>query len=172
MLCCGNEFVVNYCQGKLHAISTLSLFQHIDQDGMDQGAKVRSKARDIVDLLNDKDALTEARRTKSIPVLKRRTSAEPLTIAPSKSSTTIGQLENGKSSGTVGRRASFENLQELDEDAALEVAMRESKELYEKDQKRRSSSLAPAKTIVEPSAVYPNFLDNVSKASLARSNSL
>jgi hypothetical protein len=39
MICCGAEAVVNYAKERLHVISTLREFQHVDGNGIDQGSK-------------------------------------------------------------------------------------------------------------------------------------
>lgn len=46
-------------------IKTLKEFQYIDEDGKDQGANVRQKAKDITNLLQDESRLREERRTRA-----------------------------------------------------------------------------------------------------------
>ena len=46
-------------------IKTLKEFQYIDEDGKDQGANVRQKAKDIANLLQDESRLRETRRTRA-----------------------------------------------------------------------------------------------------------
>ncbi|CDO76913.1 hypothetical protein BN946_scf184398.g1 [Trametes cinnabarina] len=61
----GSENVIRYCEDNLYEIKTLREFQYIDEDGKDQGANVRQKAKDITNLLMDKDRLYRERRIRS-----------------------------------------------------------------------------------------------------------
>ncbi|OSD01126.1 ENTH-domain-containing protein [Trametes coccinea BRFM310] len=61
----GSENVIRYCEDNLYEIKTLREFQYIDEDGKDQGANVRQKAKDITNLLMDKDRLHRERRVRS-----------------------------------------------------------------------------------------------------------
>lgn len=153
--------VVNYARDRLYMIGTLKEFQHVDMNGFDQGGNVRNKAKDLVWLLSDEAILEQARANKSVPQL-RRPSKEPLTIGSGGSRSNANTNTATGNTAVGSRRASYDDLQQLDEDEALARAMRESRELYEKEKKSRSRSL-------DPSQVYPNFLDNVSRASLAKS---
>lgn len=121
---------------------------------------MRGKSREIVDLLNDEETLNEARRTRSVPTLKRRGSIEPLTINQG----TMVNQEN-----RVSRKPSYEELQSLNEEDALAVAMRESHDSYMREEERRKSM---SRVVSDTSAVYPYFLSNVSRASLAKSNGM
>lgn len=61
----GSENVVIYFRDNLYIIKTLKEFQYIDEDGKDQGANVRQKAKDITTLLMDESRLREARRQRA-----------------------------------------------------------------------------------------------------------
>lgn len=61
----GSENVIRYCEDNLYEIKTLREFQYIDEDGKDQGANVRQKAKDITNLLTDKNRLHRERRVRS-----------------------------------------------------------------------------------------------------------
>ncbi|PFH47050.1 hypothetical protein AMATHDRAFT_68507 [Amanita thiersii Skay4041] len=61
----GSENVVIYFRDNLYIIKTLKEFQYIDEDGKDQGANVRQKAKDITALLQDEARLREARRARA-----------------------------------------------------------------------------------------------------------
>lgn len=116
---------------------------------------MRAKSRDIVDLLADDELLAQARATRSIPQLRRK-SNEPLTLQP--------VTQHIREPQAPARPGSYHDLQQLDEEAALALALRESKEMHDREMSRsRSHSM-------DPNQVYPNFLDNVSRASLAKSN--
>lgn len=61
----GSENVVIYFRDNLYVIKTLKEFQYIDEEGKDQGANVRQKAKDITNLLMDEGRLREERRTRA-----------------------------------------------------------------------------------------------------------
>ncbi|KAF8900869.1 hypothetical protein CPB84DRAFT_1680188 [Gymnopilus junonius] len=61
----GSENVMIYCQDNIYVIKTLREFQFVDEDGKDQGANVRQKAKDISNLLHDEDRLREERRSRA-----------------------------------------------------------------------------------------------------------
>ena len=61
----GSENVVIYFRDNLYVIKTLKEFQYIDEEGKDQGANVRQKAKDITNLLMDESRLREERRTRA-----------------------------------------------------------------------------------------------------------
>lgn len=61
----GSENVVIYFRDNIYIIKTLKEFQYIDEDGKDQGANVRQKAKDITNLLMDEDRLREERRSRA-----------------------------------------------------------------------------------------------------------
>jgi epsin len=57
--------VVIYFRDNLYVIKTLREFQYIDEDGKDQGANVRQKAKDIVNLLQDEARLRHERKSRA-----------------------------------------------------------------------------------------------------------
>ena len=61
----GSENVVIYFRDNLYVIKTLKEFQYIDEEGKDQGANVRQKAKDITNLLQDENRLRQERRTRA-----------------------------------------------------------------------------------------------------------
>ncbi|EGN97248.1 hypothetical protein SERLA73DRAFT_161383 [Serpula lacrymans var. lacrymans S7.3] len=61
----GSENVVIYFRDNVYIIKTLKEFQYIDEDGKDQGANVRQKAKDITNLLQDEARLREERRSRA-----------------------------------------------------------------------------------------------------------
>lgn len=58
----GSPKVAQYFRDNIYLIKTLTEFQHIDDNGRDVGADVRSRARDLSRLLADDKNLGEARR--------------------------------------------------------------------------------------------------------------
>ncbi|KAG0229966.1 hypothetical protein B0O80DRAFT_490587 [Mortierella sp. GBAus27b] len=61
----GSEDVVRYARENLYIVKTLKEFQYIDEEGKDQGANVRQKAKDITALLSDEARLKEERRSRN-----------------------------------------------------------------------------------------------------------
>jgi epsin len=61
----GSENVVIYFRDNLYVVKTLKEFQYVDEDGKDQGANVRQKAKDITNLLIDESRLREERRARA-----------------------------------------------------------------------------------------------------------
>jgi len=53
-----------YFRDNIYVIKTLKEFQYIDEEGKDQGANVRQKAKDITNLLQDEGRLREERRNR------------------------------------------------------------------------------------------------------------
>lgn len=58
----GSPKVAQYFRDNIYLIKTLTEFQHIDDNGRDVGADVRTRARDLSRLLADDKNLAEARR--------------------------------------------------------------------------------------------------------------
>ena len=54
-----------YFRDNIYVIKTLKEFQYIDEEGKDQGANVRQKAKDITNLLQDEGRLREERRNRA-----------------------------------------------------------------------------------------------------------
>lgn len=61
----GSENVVTYFKENVYVIKTLREFQYIDDDGKDQGANVRQKAKDITNLLQDEGRLRDQRKNRT-----------------------------------------------------------------------------------------------------------
>jgi epsin len=61
----GSENVVIYFRDNAYIIKTLKEFQYLDEDGKDQGANVRQKAKDITNLLLDESRLRAERRARA-----------------------------------------------------------------------------------------------------------
>ncbi|GBC08065.1 hypothetical protein RclHR1_00790015 [Rhizophagus clarus] len=60
----GSEQVVKYAKTNLYVVKTLTEFQYIDEEGKDQGANVRQKAKEITNLLQDEERLNQERRNR------------------------------------------------------------------------------------------------------------
>ncbi|KIY69285.1 ENTH-domain-containing protein [Cylindrobasidium torrendii FP15055 ss-10] len=61
----GSENVVIYFRDNAYIIKTLKEFQYLDEEGKDQGANVRQKAKDITSLLTDESRLRRERRQRA-----------------------------------------------------------------------------------------------------------
>ena len=66
LLHAGSENVVVYFRDNIYIIKTLKEFQYIDEEGKDQGANVRQKAKDITNLLQDESRLRHERRDRAM----------------------------------------------------------------------------------------------------------
>ncbi|KAI0822130.1 hypothetical protein BC628DRAFT_1459787 [Trametes gibbosa] len=66
LLHAGSENVVVYFRDNLYVIKTLKEFQYVDEEGKDQGANVRQKAKDITNLLQDESRLRHERRDRAM----------------------------------------------------------------------------------------------------------
>lgn len=100
---------------------------------------VREKSKDIVNLLTDDNLLSESRRNRSPPFERRSSSTGPLTIAPdsAKRPSLDSNALMGKSypvARSVTSRQSFEDLQNMDEETAMALALQESKVEFESAQ--------------------------------------
>jgi len=121
-ICCGSEAIVSYAKERLHEIATLREFRAVNETGLDNGACVREKSKDIVALLSDEERLLTARRTKTLP-MERRHSAEPLQLSAAERRSSAISIQKGESR----RGSSFEHLQAVDEDEAMALALAASK---------------------------------------------
>src|SRR3984893_5223219 len=54
-----------FFRDSLYLIKTLKECQYVDEDGKDQGANVRQKAKDITNLLQDESRLRDERRSRA-----------------------------------------------------------------------------------------------------------
>ncbi|KAH9849173.1 hypothetical protein C2E23DRAFT_737901 [Lenzites betulinus] len=66
LLHAGSENVVVYFRDNIYIIKTLKEFQYVDEEGKDQGANVRQKAKDITNLLQDESRLRHERRDRAM----------------------------------------------------------------------------------------------------------
>ena len=58
--------MVVYFKDNIYIIKTLKEFQFVDEEGKDQGANVRQKAKDITNLLQDESRLRHERRDRAM----------------------------------------------------------------------------------------------------------
>ncbi len=94
---------------------------------------MREKCKDIVALLSDDNLLAESRRNRQPPHNRRPSEVDPLTISKGDGplqSTASSRRDSHQSAGRSSRK-SFEDLQSIDEDAAMQLALDQSKAEYE-----------------------------------------
>lgn len=58
-------FILRSSRDNVYIIKTLKEFQYIDEEGKDQGANVRQKAKDITNLLMDESRLRQERSSRA-----------------------------------------------------------------------------------------------------------
>jgi hypothetical protein len=92
---------------------------------------VREKSKDIVGLLTDDNVLAAARRNRNPPIERRPSSTGPITLPRGGSIQKGESLSKRRSSEQLSHRQSFEDLQDVDEDTAMAMAIEESKAVYE-----------------------------------------
>ncbi|CAG8626269.1 6660_t:CDS:10, partial [Ambispora leptoticha] len=115
----GSENVVLYAKDNLYIVKTLREFQFIDEDGKDQGANVRQKAKDVTNLLQDDERLKAERRSRS---------------------TMHNRISGRELSGSLGNSLALEQQPGyFDDDGELQRAIEESKKL-ERERKLKESS--------------------------------
>ncbi|KAI0370126.1 ENTH-domain-containing protein [Pilatotrama ljubarskyi] len=113
----GSENVIRYCEDNLYEIKTLREFQYIDEDGKDQGANVRQKAKDITNLLTDKNRLYRERRVRA--QMRDRMLGRPRSSADTD--------DDDDDDDENARRRRAPRPQTADEDEELRRAIEESK---------------------------------------------
>ncbi|KAK9700720.1 hypothetical protein K7432_012065 [Basidiobolus ranarum] len=123
----GSQNVVAYAKDNFYIVKTLKEFQFIDEQGKDQGANVRQKAKDITSLLSDESRLKEERTNRS--TMQNR----------------MGGGSNGELSGYntyPPRSSSFDpdDYAPNEEDRELQRAIEESKRSAAEHKNRMKSS--------------------------------
>ncbi|GAA5896437.1 epsin [Sporobolomyces salmoneus] len=137
----GSENVVHYFRENLYIVKTLKEFQYIDEDGKDQGANVRQKAKDITSLLLDEKRMKSQRATRKdmrsrmagqrpdSRQSRERSNSRP--NPPSWSNNADGDLQ---AAIEASKRSAEEEARRNRADNDLEEAMRLSRE---EDERRR-----------------------------------
>jgi hypothetical protein len=136
----GSENVLLYFKNNLYIIKTLKEFQYVDDDGKDQGANVRQKAKDITNLLQDEARLREERRARAH--MRDR-------MVSGRSGDAGGALEDEDESArrrtrTSSRRQENARKNTNKDDDELRRALEESKLTAEEDELRESRNIAEA----------------------------
>ncbi|KAA8915112.1 hypothetical protein TRICI_002721 [Trichomonascus ciferrii] len=123
----GSENVVLWSKDNLYIIKTLREFQYIDEEGRDQGANIRAKARELTSLLQDDDRLRAERTSKNGRRGRRRGSSRP----PPPTRPPL----SGSNTGRSNRRGS-------PTDSDLQRALEESRLTAEEEERRRRQMMA------------------------------
>ncbi|KAF9070659.1 heme peroxidase [Rhodocollybia butyracea] len=119
----GSENVVIYFRDNVYVIKTLKEFQYVDEDGKDQGANVRQKAKDITNLLQDDSRLRQERRA-------RASMRDRMVRGAAGEDNDEPGDENSRRRGTLDSRPGRSNRDEDD----LRRAIEESKKSMAQDQ--------------------------------------
>ncbi|TFY52904.1 hypothetical protein EVJ58_g9751, partial [Rhodofomes roseus] len=158
LLHAGSENVILYFKENLYVIKTLREFQYVDDEGKDQGANVRQKAKGIVSLLLDEARLRHERRTRAqmYERMSRARRSDDSDVTDDENARRRSRLPTGRPSpnredrdGDV-RRALEESKREAErqrqtaEDRDLQRALELSKE----DEEKRRQSLQDANLIL------------------------
>ncbi|GAA5872406.1 hypothetical protein JCM16303_004508 [Sporobolomyces ruberrimus] len=133
----GSENVVHYFRENLYIVKTLKEFQYIDEDGKDQGANVRQKAKDITSLLLDERRMKSQRATRKD--MRSRMNGERPDSGRDRSNSRPPPPSNGdgdlQAAIEASKRSAEEEAKRNRADNDLEEAMRLSKE--EEERRRR-----------------------------------
>ncbi|GAA6026257.1 hypothetical protein JCM11491_001279 [Sporobolomyces phaffii] len=134
----GSENVVHYFRENLYIVKTLKEFQYIDEEGKDQGANVRQKAKDITSLLLDERRMKSQRATRK-DMRSRMAGERPDSGAKrDRSNSRPPPLSNGdgdlQAAIEASKRSAEEEARRNRADNDLEEAMRLSRE---EDERRR-----------------------------------
>ncbi|GAA5968676.1 hypothetical protein JCM8115_003676 [Rhodotorula mucilaginosa] len=143
----GSENVVHYFRENLYVVKTLKEFQYIDEDGKDQGANVRQKAKDVTNLLLDEKRMTHQRRARKD--MRNRMAGEPSSSANDRPSRASPPPRGGKNNDDdelaaaieASKRSAAEEANRHKGDSELEEALRLSRE---EDERRRRALEAGA----------------------------
>ena len=82
-------------------------------------------------LLTDDNALSTARRNKNAPIERRPASTGPITLQKGSGSVGTSLPASRRPSQAIDRRKSYDDLQDIDEETAMAMAIEESKAVYE-----------------------------------------
>ncbi|ANB11541.1 Ent2p [Sugiyamaella lignohabitans] len=118
----GSENVVLWCKDNLYIIKTLREFHYIDESGRDQGASIRSKAKELTSLLQDDDRLREERSNRGSSRRRR------------KQGNGSRQRDSPSPPRNGGRRNT--NVEDSDD---IQRALEESRRTAEDDERRRKA---------------------------------
>lgn len=122
LLHAGSENVWMYFHDNIYIVKTLKEFQYMDDGGIDQGANVRQKAKEITALLMDESRMRSQRRARSN--MNQRTKTDP----------------NDYSDAEGRRRRQAENDQRSKEDRELQQALEESRRMAEEEDCRKRAT--------------------------------
>jgi epsin len=125
----GSPTVITYFQQNAYLIRTLSEFVHVDEDGKDNGANVRLKAREVANLLGDEERLKAGRGERER--MRERLIASGEAVAGAESSEAGGSERQYQPPPGPPPRTRRSRKSRTDPDADLLRAIEESKKTAE-----------------------------------------
>ncbi|CAG8664159.1 7252_t:CDS:10, partial [Acaulospora morrowiae] len=128
----GSQDVVTYAKKNIYVVKTLREFQYIDDDGKDQGANVRQKAKEITNLLLDDDRLNNERRQRND--MRNRMMG--------RSDTYPGTIDRSLSSTPTYDNSIFPEEEDADMKRAMEESLRTLKNEADKKNKPPSNQFS------------------------------
>ncbi|GAA6049545.1 hypothetical protein JCM3770_000840 [Rhodotorula araucariae] len=146
----GSDNVVQYFRENLYIVKTLKEFQYIDEEGKDQGANVRQKAKDITNLLLDENRMRSQRASRKD--MRNRMAGQPPERdermprereRPSRASPPLnggGTDADFQAAIEASKRSAEDEARRTRADFDLEEAMRLSREEEERRQRELAAS--------------------------------
>ncbi|KAK9464426.1 hypothetical protein V1512DRAFT_255402 [Lipomyces arxii] len=130
----GSEDVVRWAKDNIFVINTLNEFQHIDEEGKDQGQNVRIKAKDLAGLLLDDERIRAERVNRSQMRAKLNRAGDHVFSNSEGNLDTFGRVPRRR----TPIQSDFQN------DEEFQLALEESKfTAAEEDARRRERETAP-----------------------------
>ncbi|EIW77759.1 ENTH-domain-containing protein [Coniophora puteana RWD-64-598 SS2] len=126
----GSENVCQYFKNSLYIIKTLKEFQYIDEDGKDQGANVRQKAKDVANLLTDAQRLRDERRSRA-SMRDRMIRGMPGGSADATAAAATPAADSSPQPGADGSGGVSRRRRKRNADEDLKRALEESKRAYD-----------------------------------------
>lgn len=136
LLHAGSENVVFYFKDNAYIIKTLKEFQHVDEDGRDQGANVRQKAKDISNLLADDARLRDQRKNRTFMRDRMMRGAPGGYGADEDADLGVTSNMTGNMAANRPRSRSMPQRRRRDEDDDLARALEASMRSQEEEQRR------------------------------------
>lgn len=133
---CGSERVAQQCRENMYAIETLKDFQHIE-DNRDQGLNIRTKSKQMVDLLKDEERLKNERARFLLTRKRFIQNGSGSAISSTQGMTTLNRriVDTALTADTEFEEARPASIGE--EEMQLQIALALSKEECEKEKELR-----------------------------------
>ena len=158
----GSDRVAEYAMNRRHELTTLKDFQHIDDQGKDQGANVRHKSKELTLLLGDPEKIREERRkAKQLNERMSNTSSGHTSAYDSRDR----YYEDSRSSSNAGRTEHRESQfssglpPTTDSERDLQRAIEESRVTYQQEQQRYAGASLDAPPSANSRSQHDGFAD-------------